>query len=163
MHLETARKRVSDGPRMKSWPMKYSLRKPTEADREPMMRIAHEGLRPHIEPVSGWDQATHEAQFQEHFGSDWISIILVGGEAVGYLKCEEQEDAFFLEGIYLCSEIRGKGLGSAVIHDLIQAAREKGKPLRLRVWQTNPARHLYLRLGFRVTKNSGDRLEMEID
>lgn len=140
---------------------RYSLRGATDADLEPMMRIGHEGLRPHIEALRGWDQAEHEAGFREHFVPEQISIVEVGGVAVGYFKMLEEEDHCFLEGIYLGAEVRGQGLGTRILEDLLDCCGQAGKPMRLQVFQTNPAQHLYRRLGFAVTRETDTHLFME--
>jgi ribosomal protein S18 acetylase RimI-like enzyme len=43
----------------------------------------------------------------------------------------------------------------------MDGAREAGTPLRLSVRETNPARRLYERLGFRVTRVEPPRIKME--
>ena len=45
--------------------------------------------------------------------------------------------------------IRGRGLGTALLQALIAEARSRGLRLSLNVRETNPAQHLYERLGFR--------------
>ena len=73
----------------------------------------------------------------------------------------ELDDHCFLEGIYLGAEVRGRGLGSRILRDLIDRSARAGLPLRLQVFQTNPARHLYRRLGFTVTRETATHLFME--
>jgi ribosomal protein S18 acetylase RimI-like enzyme len=41
-----------------------------------------------------------------------------------------------------------QGIGTALLEDLLARAREAGLPVTLHVDLTNPARHLYERLGF---------------
>lgn len=141
--------------------MAYALRPATMEDLEPMMRIGHEGLRPYVEALWGWDQAEHEAQFRDHFTPASISIILFEGWAAGYLKVEDRGDHLFLEGIYLGREARNQGVGAEVIGDLLQRGRREGRPVRLRVLRPNPARRLYERLGFRVIRADDTHIDME--
>ena len=106
-------------------PPDYSLRPATEADLEPMMEIGHEGLRPYVEELWGWDQADQERGYREHFEPEFISIIQSDGDDIGYIKLEEREDHLFLSGIYLRAEFRNRGLGAALITDLIERCREE--------------------------------------
>lgn len=141
---------------------RYSLRPATESDLEPMMRIGHEGLRPHVEPLQGWNEAEHEAGFREHFVPEQISIVELDGEAVGYFKMLEMGDHCFLEGIYLGARVRGRGLGTRILQDLVGRCVRMGKPLRLQVIRTNPAWRLYRRLGFSVLRETDTYLFMEL-
>lgn len=129
--------------------MQYSLRPATIADLEPMMAIGHEGIRPYVEAVRGWNEAEEERGFVEHFVPEEISIILVDGQEAGYIKIERHAEYDYLDGIYLARACRSKGLGALVIADTIAASHARGKAIRLRVLKSNPARRLYERLGFR--------------
>ena len=137
----------------------YKLRTATPADVEPMMAIGHEGLRPHVEKVRRWVQEDEVAGFLEHFDVGKVKIIEVDGEDAGYIKVDEHPDHAFLDGIYIASKHRSKGLGASVIRNLIS---DSAKPIRLRVYRSNPAQRLYLRLGFVVTGGDKTGLIMEI-
>jgi len=141
--------------------VRYSLRTATDADALPMMRIGHEGLRPYVEALWGWDRADQEARFFEHFVPQQILIVEVNGEAVGYVKLLEHDDHWFLEGIYLAAATRGRGLGTRILTDVMARTAASRKPLRLRVLRPNPAQRLYLRLGFTVTGETDTHLAME--
>ena len=58
-----------------------------------------------------------------------------------------------LEGFSVSPECRGKGIGAAMIDRIASDAREEGaRAIELNVGDTNPARHLYERCGFRQTR-----------
>jgi len=141
--------------------MNYSLRSALESDLESMMRIAHEGLRPHLEPSSGWDEQSHQEAFKRHFEPTKISIILIDDHEVGYFKTERTNDYSFLEGIYIGNKYRNKGLGSRVIQDLISELSTESIPLRLKVLRKNPAKQLYDRLGFVTISETDEHFTME--
>ena len=63
--------------------------------------------------------------------------------------------------ISLLPEVRGQGLGKAVMSDVVAAARITGKTVSLHVERTNPARRLYARLGFVQVEDKGIYLRME--
>ncbi len=127
------------------------------------MALGHEGLRPSVEALGCWDQAEHERAFREEFALEHISIVQIDGLDVGYLKVEEHGDHLFLAGIYLSALHRRKGLGTELILDLVQRARDESKPLRLRVLRSNPSQLLYERLGFRRTESTDRHIQMELD
>lgn len=128
-----------------------------------MMRIGHEGLRPYIEALWGWDDAAQKEQFSEHFVIADVSIIQCEGQDAGYLKVEEAQGHIYLAGIYLSSTHRRRGIGTEVITDLITRSRGAGKPLRLRVLRPNPSQHLYARLGFKVVDTTDTHIFMELN
>lgn len=143
--------------------VRYRLRPAVPADLEPMMAIGHEGLRPYVEALRGWDPAYEAQAFRAHFTPETISIIQVAGRDVGYLKLEVREGHLYLDGIYLDEAHRRRGIGTAVLRDLMARAGTLGKPVRLRVLRPNPARALYERLGFHTTAETSSLIDMEFD
>ena len=141
--------------------MAYNLRQAVETDLEPMMRIGHEGIRPYVEQLFGWDQADQERRFRESFDVTTISIVRVDGQDIGYLDIEDSDDHVFLAGIYLDKDYRRRGVGSELIVDLLKSCQSRSKPLGLRVLRTNPAQRLYKRLGFRTIGETETHIYME--
>jgi GNAT superfamily N-acetyltransferase len=61
-----------------------------------------------------------------------------------------------LEGFSVDPGCRGKGIGAAMIDKIASDARAEGaRAIELNVGDVNPARHLYQRAGFRVTRTGG--------
>jgi GNAT superfamily N-acetyltransferase len=61
-----------------------------------------------------------------------------------------------LEGFSVSRECRGKGIGAAMIDRIASDARSEGaRAIELNVGDTNPARHLYERSGFKQTRTGG--------
>lgn len=62
----------------------------------------------------------------------------------GFVDADTPELALGVE-----SDSRGRGVGTALLEALIEAAREEGRPsLSLSVNRTNPSRRIYQRCGF---------------
>ena len=65
-------------------------------------------------------------------------------------------DARGLEGFSVDPSCRGQGIGAAMIETIAADARREGaRAIELNVGDTNPARHLYERSGFKVTRTGG--------
>ena len=141
--------------------LQYELRQATPADIQRVRELKFSGLRPYVEELWGWDADDQENRFRASFVPDRQQIIRYQNEDVGMLQVEDREDSVFLVGIYVAAGHRSKGLGSAVIRDVLALAARAGKPVKLRVLRPNPARALYERLGFRVTEESETRFSME--
>ena len=89
-------------------------------------------------------------------------LILIDGDPVGHLWLAAGPDEWRILDIALLPEYRRRRIGTAVLNDVIEKARESEKPLRLSVQQTNPhALRLYRHLGFKEISGSGASTEME--
>ena len=63
-------------------------------------------------------------------------------------------------GSSICSDLRRQGIGTRLIKDLLRGGDAQGRPVTLDVMHGNPARRLYLRLGFRQNGQDADRKQM---
>lgn len=97
-----------------------------------------------------------QASYNRQFPTANHYMIVVDQQCVGRLLIEELSDYHHLIDISILPTYQRKGLATSIIVELLQKAREGNKAVLLRVFHTNPARHLYERLGFQVV--SGDEL-----
>jgi len=132
----------------------YTLRPATDADFQFMCDTKLDGMRPYVEAVWGWDRAQQEQIVRRKFDPDRSRIVVVDGIDSGWIHVVEDDEAFFLRAIFLTAAARRRGVGAALVGDVIDRARRSGKPVALRVMKVNPARRLYERLGFRITGES---------
>jgi GNAT superfamily N-acetyltransferase len=63
--------------------------------------------------------------------------------------------------VALLPEHRGRGLGTALVKDLLEEARAAGKPVRLHALKEGRAAALYARLGFSALADEGPYALME--
>ena len=105
--------------------------------------------------------AAQHSHYQRHYpGAEWL-VIEERGEPVGRLYLVEWETEFRIIDISLLPAARGRGLGGAILSDLLSAARAAGKTVSIHVERNNPAGRLYERLGFRQAEDKGVYLLME--
>lgn len=128
----------------------YDLRPSTPRDRDLLVRIHHEGLRPWIEAVWGWDEAR-----QDDLTHDWLSryapdIVTVEGKSAGLLLVRNDGDAVNLLSVILLPRFQRLGFGARIVKDVVARAELRGVSTVLRVLKPNPAKRLYERLGFEV-------------
>jgi ribosomal protein S18 acetylase RimI-like enzyme len=107
-----------------------------------------------------WDEPTKRAFLEQQFSAQdthyktnytdttYSVIVAPGGEPAGRLYVARWEDEIRIVDIALLPDFRGRGLGTALLGDLMAEADAAGKPLSIHVEQNNPARSLYDRLGF---------------
>jgi len=132
----------------------YETREATPEDIDFAKGVKLEGLRPYIEKLWGWNHEAEERQFRETFDPASATIISSDSGNVGFYELVDRGFELFLAGIYIDARFRGQGLGTAVLRDLVAAARARQLPLALRVLRPNPARRLYERLCFRATRST---------
>jgi GNAT superfamily N-acetyltransferase len=90
---------------------------------------------------------------EEAFNQAWLwrdnFIVLADGVACGYFSLSIDRQALFIRELHLLPEARNQGIGGWALERIVELARERRLPrVRLMVFQSNPARHLYLRKGF---------------
>jgi GNAT superfamily N-acetyltransferase len=104
------------------------------------------------------------ARQREGFTRQWqlaeVRIIAVAGEDVGWLQTALADDAIFLGQLYLDGRFQRQGIGSRVMHVLIEEAIQAKKAITLGVVKINPAHRFYERLGFRVTHEDQHKVFM---
>jgi ribosomal protein S18 acetylase RimI-like enzyme len=95
--------------------------------------------------------ADYQANYPE---ADWL-VALRGGEEIGRLYIERWPSQHCIIDIAFLPEHRGKGLGEALLRDLMDEAKSCGKTVMIYVEKFNPAMRLYRRLGFKTEEDKG--------
>lgn len=120
----------------------------------------------------GWPEPQRQAFLQMQFRAQQLSyqrqtpppdqhIICSADQPIGRLILTSDAAALNISDIALLPEYRNRGIGSALIRQVITTATQSSRPVRLHVELHNPARHLYERLGFHIVANDGVYYSME--
>ena len=139
----------------------YELRRATEADREFFFATRRDGFRALVDELGGWDDDAERAKADREFDEFPVRIVEIAGERVGYIAVVDEPDHVFLDEVVLAPHAQNRGLGTALARQVLGDAAARGVPVRLSVLVNNPARRLYERLGFRVTRIDHPRVRME--
>ena len=100
----------------------------------------------------------HEAQhhhYRSHYPGAEYLIVECDGAPVGRLYRVEWPGEIRVMDVALAPEARGRGIGKAIFSDIQAEAAALGKAVSIHVEKHNPARNLYLRLGFAVVEDKG--------
>ncbi|PWB31414.1 GNAT family N-acetyltransferase [Pseudomonas sp. SDI] len=90
-----------------------------------------------------------EEAFDQAWGWREQWLIVDGDEQLGFCSLSQDSQALYIRELHLIPAARNRGIGSVVLEQLAQWARQRRLPrLRLTVFNSNPARHLYVRQGF---------------
>lgn len=88
------------------------------------------------------------AHYQSVYPDAHYQVVEVDGVGAGRLLVNLGASDVFLVDLGLLRAFRGLGVGTAVLRDLQAQAAQRKQPLSLSTELHNPARRLYLRLGF---------------
>jgi ribosomal protein S18 acetylase RimI-like enzyme len=105
--------------------------------------------------------AARSRSYAERFPRAENGIICRGTQTLGYIVVNETDDEIHLVDIALAPRHRGAGHGAALIRGLQARAAHAGKKVCLEVATSNRALHLYERLGFVRTGDTGIHVMME--
>jgi ribosomal protein S18 acetylase RimI-like enzyme len=103
-----------------------------------------------------------QAQYNSQYPDADYDLVLKDDMAIGVLFAQRGPDEFVLVDITLLPQHRNSGIGAVLIRDLIRDAQSACKPLRAHVLKQNPAWRLWQRLGFRLLRDDGAYLSIEV-
>ncbi|WP_312934786.1 GNAT family N-acetyltransferase [Pseudomonas sp.] len=88
--------------------------------------------------------------------------VMAAAQTLGYCSLSQDRQALFIRELHLLPAYRQQGVGAWVLDALKGWAHQRRLPLlRLMVFSSNPARHLYLRAGFEEVGQDGCFLRMQ--
>jgi len=131
-----------------------TLRPCTAADHAFVLGVRREAFRTAGDPAE-------EAKAERALASLPFSVVEAAGEPVGYISLVHADDHDVVHELAVDPAVQARGLGTSVLRRVQEEARGRGVPVRLSVHDDNPARRLYERLGFAVTRVDGIRVRME--
>ncbi len=82
-------------------------------------------------------------------------VVLCGGEMIGRLYIDRWPEEWRIIDIALLRQWRSKGLGSAIMEEILTMAMEDQRSVSIHVETNNPAMKLYRRLGFKKINENG--------
>jgi len=106
------------------------------------------------------DMVAQTATLRERWDAAEVEIITSDGADVGWLQRSIQDDALYLEQIFIDAAFQNRGIGTGIINCLIDKAKQDGRPVTLGVVKINPALRLYERLGFRIAHEDDRKFYM---
>ena len=105
--------------------------------------------------------AAQDAYYREHYPGASFDVVAWGGQEAGRLYVDRWAREIRIMDIAVLPELRGRGIGSALLRDLIAESEASAKPLTIHVERMNSALRWYERLGFRPVEDRGVYLLLE--
>jgi len=138
----------------------FRLRPAEQSDYSFALALYLEGAKEHLTKIGRWDEDRFVALFREGYKQGRTRIISVDGRVVGFIQVVDFADRLYLRQIHLIDGFRGRGIGSTLIGAELKRGAESGRPVMLDVMHGNPARRLYVKLGFESTGKDPDKEQM---
>lgn len=107
-------------------------------------------LRPDLSRLGRYDEQRVRQRLRDEFVAKHTSVLEVAGAFAGCIALRPADDGHWLEHFYLDPELQGRGIGSAVLGELLEQCDRERLTVRVNVLQGSPARRLYERHGFTV-------------
>ena len=148
------------------------LRKLNGDDNEVLFRLFVDSHDPLQAAIAGLDETqrgsflriqfeAQQAQYRHHYPGARFDVIVVESEVIGNIYAAPGDCELRLVDINLQARFRNRGIGRALLQDLLDEAAASKKGVRLHVMRGNPAVRLYTRLGFNDLGEQGIHRCME--
>ncbi len=147
--------------------------RPVVPEDRPFLRAVYGSTRwEELEPT-GWSDAeknafldqqfaAQDAHYTQNYDSTTYSVVVVDGFPAGRLYVARWAEEIRIVDIALLPTARGRGVGTALLRDLIDEAATAGKRVSIHVERENPALRWYERLGFTCVEERGPYYLMEL-
>lgn len=122
-------------------------------DLEYLYELYRSAMMPYlVEAFGPWDEEREREEFRRCFNPAEVRVIIWDGQDAGALRVQERAEELFIASIEVHPSFQRRGIGTAVVREVLAEAARQGKPVALRVLKGNiGARSLYQRLGFGIT------------
>lgn len=99
--------------------------------------------------------------YESEYPGAEFQIILASSQAVGRLYVHRRENEIRIMDIALLPSHRRRGIGAALLRDILAEGKRSSRRVTIHVETFNPALGLYERLGFRQVASNGVYLLLE--
>ncbi len=130
----------------------------TELARSVHHRAYHEVV---VRQYGLWDEEAQDELFAAAWSAAAHEIIFCDDLPCGYMCVEDRDGDIHLCEIVIDPEFQGKGVGTNILGEVIEYARMRQVPVRLRTHLMNRAAALYRRLGFQECGRTNSHVLME--
>ena len=130
-------------------PIRTTQRSCVDRDLDYLYACYKRTMQQHVELAFGWDESLQRTGFLANARPADCTLLSRNEESIGFVWVQKS-DRWTLRLICIEPEYQGHGIGTSCIRNLIDDARQNSKELTLRVFKSNRAIDLYLRLGLRV-------------
>jgi GNAT superfamily N-acetyltransferase len=93
--------------------------------------------------------------YRERYPQASFDVIKLDNKSIGRFYVAELDDQIRIIELTILPEHRNKGIGSKLIEEILEKARQQKNPVRIYLENFNPAVRLFSRLGFKPGAEEG--------
>lgn len=136
------------------------FRKAETEEMEWAYQLFKSGLQQYIAETWGWNELFQRHSFQVNLPASSFVIVSVHNQDIGGYCLKNKANHLYLEMLLLLPEKQRNGLGTQIMHHVMQQAQQQSLPVQLSVLKNNPAHQFYRGLGFKVYAEDNYRYKM---
>jgi ribosomal protein S18 acetylase RimI-like enzyme len=99
--------------------------------------------------------AAQHAHYTTHYAEASFDMVVVDDAPAGRLYVARWAEELRIIDIAILPELRGAGIGTRLLRELLDEADDRGVPVTIHVERQNRAQRLYRRLGFEPVQDAG--------
>lgn len=146
--------------------MNYSFRPCKLEDIDFLFELKKQNFKWYVDKIWGWEDGDQkprlEKDLEEHL--EHKQIIIIDNKDIGiYVKHITQDGDMFINEISIVQEYQNKGIGTSILKKQLEENKQKGIRTILQVFKDNPARKLYVKLGFKTYNETETHYQMEVN
>ncbi len=115
----------------------YTLRPATDADYDFLFDLHAATIKPSVDATWGWEDSAQQVLFRERWNPAETQVVVVEDQDVGTLRLAENQDEVIVNLIEIHPDYQNRGLGSAIILDILSDAHQRSLPVILHVLKAN--------------------------
>jgi GNAT superfamily N-acetyltransferase len=123
-------------------------------DLDALVALRIEAMRESLERLGRFDPVRARERFVVGFEPSATRHIVVGGERVGFVVVKVGPTALLLDHLYLRPSAQGRGLGSAVLREVLADADQRGLAIDVGALRGSAANPFYVGHGFQQVGES---------
>lgn len=120
----------------------WSMRAVTSQDIEWLVVLKEAAMRPDLERLGRWDLDRSRRRLLEELAPASTWLVLAAGQRVGSVALRPGKNEDWLQHFYVLPEHQGRGLGRAVLRELLDR-RDNPRPARLLAVRGSAALRMY--------------------
>jgi ribosomal protein S18 acetylase RimI-like enzyme len=114
--------------------MEYTLRPARDGDFEFLFHLRAAALGPYVAKIWGWNENEQRQRFARNFDSAQYRIVCQEKD-IGAIEVEQRTHEIYLSNIELLPEYQRKGIGTALIREVLAEADRKSLSVALQVFK----------------------------
>lgn len=140
-----------------------SLRRARADDYGFCRQLAFAAMRDLVERAVGWSEYRMDMHFARQWNLGEVNILTLKDRDIGWMQRRPDREATILLNLFLLPAYRGRGIGSAILLQLLVQTKKQGKAVTLSVMKRNRALGFYRRHGFAIADEGAHEFTLRFE